>query len=145
MINADYCSSVCCMFAVKEAVLFHEKAGQGAESTIFYMDMRTFGRDFQRYRDRAEKETGVRFVRCRVHSIESAESDGDLRVSYVDKDGTLVDEIFDMVVLSTGGRAKDGFSEFRDLEGVYSISSSLSKKCPKIHFRISHSVLCCAF
>jgi len=47
----DYCSSICCMFALKEAVLAHEKGGPDVETTIFYMDMRTFGKDFYQYRE----------------------------------------------------------------------------------------------
>ena len=50
----DYCSSICCMFALKEAVMAHKKGGPGTETTIFYMDMRTFEKDFYRYREYAE-------------------------------------------------------------------------------------------
>jgi len=78
MIGADYCSSVCCMVAVKGAVFAKEKIGKEADTAIFYTDMRTFGRDYQRYRDKAEKDLGVRFVRCRIHSIEPADTTGDL-------------------------------------------------------------------
>jgi heterodisulfide reductase subunit A2 len=68
------------------------------------MDMRTFGKDFQRYRDHAEKESGVRFVRSRIHSVEPEGSDGALRLSYTDIDGKMHGEVFDLVVLATGGR-----------------------------------------
>ena len=65
-----YCSSICCMFALKEAVLAHEKGGEGVDTAIFYMDMRTFGKDFQRYRQQAEQKHGVRLIRCRVHTVD---------------------------------------------------------------------------
>ncbi len=104
MIHADYCSSACCMFAVKEAVLAKEKIGQATDTTIFYMDMRTFGRDYQRYRDAAEKSHGVKFVRCRVHSIEPGDRPGDVKLSYTDKSGNQKDATYDLVVLSTGQR-----------------------------------------
>ncbi len=98
----DYCSSICCMFALKEAVLAHEKGGEGIDTAIFYMDMRTFGKDFYRYREQAEEKHGVRLVRCRVHTVDLL-GDGTLRVRYMDpEDGSWKYEVFDMVVLSTG-------------------------------------------
>ena len=124
MIGADYCSSACCMFAVKEAVLAHEKIGNEAETTIFYMDMRTYGRDFQRYRDQAEHDIGVRFVRCRVHSIEPVDESGNLRLSYVDAEGNYMDGIFDMVVLSTGRQPDQKFPDFAHHDGVIVLDST---------------------
>ena len=79
--KADYCSSVCCMFSIKEALLAKSRTGGAVDTAIFYMDMRTFGKDFQRYRDSAEKESGVRFVRSRVHSVEPG-GEGSLRLHY---------------------------------------------------------------
>ncbi len=105
MIGADQCSSACCMFAVKEAVLAKQKIGPGTDTTVFYMDMRTFGRDSQRYRDSAEKDYGVKFIRCRIHSIEPGDHPGDIRLTYVDEGGRQIDETFDLAVLSTGQRS----------------------------------------
>ena len=96
-----YCSAVCCMYAIKEAVVAKEHSKEPLETTIFYMDMRTYGKDFEKYYVRAEKEYGVRFVRCRVHSIDPAENGG-LRILYVDESGELQSEYYDMVVLSVG-------------------------------------------
>ena len=119
MLGADHCSTACCMIAVKEAILAHEKIGNHVETTIFYMDMRTFGRDFQRYKDRAEKELGVRFIRCRVHSIEPADIPGDLIISYVDKEGQRIEEIFDLAVLSTGRKPAPELPDFVRHDGVF--------------------------
>jgi heterodisulfide reductase subunit A len=124
MLGADHCSNTCCMFAVKEAVLFQQKSAPGAQAAIFYMDMRTFGRDFQRYRDRAENEFGVRFVRCRLHSIEPAEPPGDLSVRYANESGETAEEIFDMVVLSTGRKPGESLAPFSGLEGVVTVGSA---------------------
>jgi heterodisulfide reductase subunit A len=82
------------------------------------MDMRTFGKDFQRYRDRAEKEQGVRFVRSRVHTVETVGATGDLRVVYVDNTGEPHEEIFDMIVLSTGQRPPKGMEALAEMTGV---------------------------
>ncbi|MFO8056799.1 MAG: FAD-dependent oxidoreductase [bacterium] len=98
----DYCSSICCMFALKEAVLAHEEGGPDMETTIFYMDMRTFGKDFYRYREKAENEHGVRLVRCRVQEV-LKEPDGTLLIRYYDPSSSeFKEDAFDMVVLSTG-------------------------------------------
>jgi len=109
-IDADYCSSICCMHAIKEALVAKEKAGGALEAAIFYMDMRTFGKSFQRYRDRAETEHGVRFERGRVHSVFHDENSGDLIVRYVDHSGAHLEETFDMVVLSVGQRPALGIT-----------------------------------
>jgi heterodisulfide reductase subunit A len=124
MLGADHCSNTCCMFAVKEAVLFQQRSAPGAQASIFYMDMRTFGRDFQRYRDRAENEFGVRFVRCRLHSIEPAEQPGNLAVRYVGGSGEAAEEIFDLVVLSTGREPGAIPYPFAGMEGVVAVGSA---------------------
>jgi heterodisulfide reductase subunit A len=98
----DYCSSICCMFALKEAVLAQKKGGPGMETTIFYMDMRTFEKDFHRYRVAAEEDHGVKLVRCRVQGV-NTRPDGTLTLrSYDGETGEFQQGEFDLVVLSTG-------------------------------------------
>ncbi len=116
--DADYCSSICCMFSIKEALLLKERGASAVDAAIFYMDMRTFGKDFQRYRDRAENEFGVRFVRSRVHTVEPLGPAGDLRLSYTDLAGVMHDEIFDLVVLATGQRPSAGMEALAELTGM---------------------------
>ncbi|MBU2518603.1 MAG: FAD-dependent oxidoreductase [Proteobacteria bacterium] len=96
-----YCSAVCCMYAIKEAVIAKEHSHGDLDTTIFFMDMRTYGKDFEKYYNRAEEEKGVRFVRSRVHSVDPAEDDR-LRIEYVTENGEAKEEEFDMVVLSVG-------------------------------------------
>jgi len=97
-----YCSSVCCMYAIKEAVIAKEHGGEDLDCTIFYMDMRTHGKDFERFYDDAREKHGVRFIRSRVHSVSPAPGTDDLTIQYVNEDGTLQAERFDLVVLSVG-------------------------------------------
>ena len=66
----SYCSSVCCMYAIKEAVIAKEHAGDDLDCAIFFMDMRTHGKEFERFYDNAREKQGVRFLRSRVHSID---------------------------------------------------------------------------
>ncbi|MCF8104888.1 MAG: FAD-dependent oxidoreductase [Desulfohalobiaceae bacterium] len=96
-----YCSAVCCMYAIKEAVMAKEHVGQDCQPSIFYIDLRTSGKDFEKYYYKAEAE-GVRFVRSRVHSITRKDPSGTLELQYVTEDGRNQREEFDLVVLSVG-------------------------------------------
>jgi heterodisulfide reductase subunit A len=97
-----YCSSVCCMYAIREAVIAKEHAGKDLECAIFYMDMRTHGKDFERYYDGAKEKHGVRFIRSRVPTIEPVKGSDDVAIPYVNEKGDVVEERFDMAVLSVG-------------------------------------------
>ncbi|OQX19656.1 MAG: heterodisulfide reductase [Desulfobulbaceae bacterium A2] len=112
-----YCSSVCCMFALKQAVIAKEHAQAGFESAIFFMDMRTHGKGFEQYYTRARDE-GVHFHRARVHSVLPAETAGDLRLRYVNEQGRVAFADFDMVVLSTGLQAYHKTDEVAALLGL---------------------------
>ncbi|HPA06545.1 MAG TPA: FAD-dependent oxidoreductase, partial [Candidatus Hydrogenedentes bacterium] len=96
-----WCSSVCCMYAVKEAVISREHDAD-LETSIFYIDMRAFGRDFDPYVERARDQVGVRFVRSRVSEIVEDPETRDLFVRYEDDSGEYREERFGMVVLSAG-------------------------------------------
>lgn len=99
--NNGYCSGVCCMYAIKEAVVAKDHCSSSLDTTIFYIDMRTYGKDFEKFYKRAGDEHGVRFVRSRIHSIYSA-PDGRLGIDYTSAEGKQVGEEFDMAVLSVG-------------------------------------------
>jgi heterodisulfide reductase subunit A-like polyferredoxin len=96
-----YCSSVCCMYALKQAVIAKEHVGKDLECTIFYMDMRTHGKDFERYYNAARDKHGIRFERSKVHTINPARNDS-LEVQYITEEGRLTRETYDMIVLSVG-------------------------------------------
>ena len=103
-----YCSAVCCTYAIKEAVVAKEHAKGSLDTAIFYIDMRTYGKDFERYYNRAEEEAGVRFIKSRITQILPVKETGDLLIHYTDETGRRVEETFDMVVLSVGiGVPKD--------------------------------------
>ena len=96
-----YCSGICCMAAIKEALVAMEHAGAGLDTAIFYTDMRTHGKGFEQTFNRAGETAGVRFVRARVHSIEPADGQ-DLKITCFLDSGELHEEIFNLVVLSVG-------------------------------------------
>jgi heterodisulfide reductase subunit A-like polyferredoxin len=95
-----YCSSVCCTYAVKDAMIAAEHT-KGLECSVFYMDIRTFGKDYEKYYQRAQKQ-GVRFVKARVHSVTDEADTRNLSVRYADEEGNIQLESFDMLVLSVG-------------------------------------------
>ena len=100
-IGRGYCSSVCCMYATKEAVIAKEHAPE-TEPTIFFMDMRAYGKDFDKYIERAKKEYGVRYIRSRVSHIKEDPKTNNLTIHYETEEGEMVSEEFDLVVLSVG-------------------------------------------
>jgi len=110
-LEADFCSSFCCMASIKEAVLAKERSEGELETAIFFMDMRTFGKTFQRYRDQAEGRYGVRFERARAHSVVPDPAGGGLAIRWADVSGACRDESFDMVVLAAGQRPAAGSAE----------------------------------
>ena len=104
-----YCSSVCCMYATKEAIIAKEHDPH-IQPTIFYMDVRSFGKGFEGYIDRAQGEHGIRYLRCMVSSVKEAPTTHGLRLGYVTYEGSdvrrpvLYEEEFDLVVLCVGLR-----------------------------------------
>ncbi len=97
----DYCSSVCCMYTTKEAVIAKEHMNI-IEPTIFTMDIRAYGKDFDKYIERAKDEYGVRYIRRRISSIKEIPDSKDLKVYYETGNGKIIVEIFNLVVLYVG-------------------------------------------
>jgi heterodisulfide reductase subunit A-like polyferredoxin len=96
-----YCSSVCCMYAIKDSMIAKEHAGGDLDCVVFNMDIRTFGKDYEKYYNRA-KDAGIRFIKSRIHSIDEVFETGELSIRFMDDSGVLQVENFDMVVLSVG-------------------------------------------
>ncbi len=97
----DYCSSVCCMYATKEAIIAKEHAGEDLECDIYIMDMRAFSKGFDEYYEKG-KELGVQYIRCRPPSIEEIPDSKNVVIKYVNEEDLKVSREYDMVVLSVG-------------------------------------------
>ena len=114
-----YCSSICCMFALKEAVVTKERFQDSIDTAVFYMDMRTFGKDYERYYDRSRDVSGVRFVRSRPHSVFRKPGQSQLSVTFSGEETSeLKEELFDLVVLSTGFRVTDDLRQTAECLGI---------------------------
>ena len=100
-IGQDYCSSVCCMSAVKQAMITKEHEPQ-TETVIFYNDFRAYGKGFDRFYERSETEYKVRFVRSMISRVVPNPEDDTLQLAYIDPERRLQEETFDLVVLSVG-------------------------------------------
>ena len=98
----NYCSSVCCTYAIKEAMLAKEHSKDPLDTAIFYMDIRTHGKDFERYFNRGKDESGIRFIKSKITNIVPVGDNGRQLIRYIDETGKRIEEEFDIVVLSVG-------------------------------------------
>jgi heterodisulfide reductase subunit A-like polyferredoxin len=101
-----HCSSICCMASIKEAVIAKEH-DPNIEPTIFYMDIRAYGKDFDAYYERAKKQGGVRFLRSMVSRVIEDPLSHNLNITYLDENQNLSTETFEMVVLAVGLKTSD--------------------------------------
>lgn len=113
----EYCSGVCCMYAVKEAIMAVDHV-PGLQATIFYNDLRAYGKGFEAYYEGAKKHYGVQFKRGLVSAIKEQQRTGNLRITYVSEDGQVEEEEYDLVVLSVGLRPAEGTAELARVLGV---------------------------
>ena len=124
-----YCSAVCCTYAIKEAIVAKEHMKGSLDTAIFYIDMRTHGKDFERYYNRA-KDAGVRFIKSKISTVLPIGDKGNFLIRYMDDEGRRVEEEFDMVVLSVGlGVSKEALDLSKKL-GIaldpYQLASTVS-------------------
>jgi heterodisulfide reductase subunit A-like polyferredoxin len=113
-----YCSSVCCMYAIKQALVAKEHAPGDLDCAIFNMDIRTFGKDYELYYQRARDQAGVRFIKSRAHTIYDDPATGGLLIEYATDDGQAKVEAFDLVVLSVGLQVPASSGELAQRLGV---------------------------
>lgn len=116
--GAPYCSSICCMFALKEAVLARKRSSGAIETVIYYMDMRCFGKEFEAYRREAQEKYNVILKRARPHSVRLDSESGKLRIYISGASTVKTDEIFDIAVLSVGQRPAPESRALADLTGM---------------------------
>ncbi|MBW1675306.1 MAG: CoB--CoM heterodisulfide reductase iron-sulfur subunit A family protein [Deltaproteobacteria bacterium] len=106
-----YCSTVCCTYAIKQALIAKEHSKGSLDAAIFYIDIRTQGKDFEKYYMRARDVEGIRFVKSKITKVLPVDDTGNFMIRYTDGSGKRVEEEFDLVVLSVGlGVQKDAVS-----------------------------------
>ena len=114
----DYCSSVCCMYATKEAMLAMEHI-PGVECKIFQMDMRAFGKGFDTYFERG-KEKGIQYISCRISGLEEDPETKDILIQYKDPENghPIKEERVDMAILSIGMSALPDIQQLANASGI---------------------------
>ena len=115
--NKPWCSSVCCMYATKQAIIAKEH-DSNIKPSIFYMELRTYGKDFDHYVARGKNDYNVRYVRASVSAVREDPKTQDLILRYSQENGELIEERFSMVVLSVGFEPQKDIS---DLAKVLSV------------------------
>ncbi len=96
-----YCSSVCCSYIQKQVILAKEHSAD-TEATIFHNDIRSYGKDFERFYQRAEQLPGVEFIRSYVSIGKEIESSKNVTIRYATEGDGVKEEEFDLVVLGVG-------------------------------------------
>jgi heterodisulfide reductase subunit A len=112
-----YCSSICCMYATKEAMIAKERI-EGVHCQIFMMDERAFGKEFNAYYEQARDKYNVEYTRCRVQQVREDPETRDLILRYPGPDGQLHEDRFDLIVLSVGARPPNGAADLARVLGV---------------------------
>ncbi len=132
----DYCSAICCMYATKEAIMAVEHE-PNTQVTIFMMDMRAFSKGYEEYYRRAQERYGIRYVRSRISFVREDPRTHNLILRYVSESASqrisdreegdspfatrnspIVEEEFDLVVLSVGMEIAEGVRELGRRLGV---------------------------
>ncbi len=115
----DYCSSVCCVYAIKQSMMAIEHEPD-TEVTIFLMDMRAFSKGYLDFYRRARERYGIRFVECRVSAVKEDPRTRNLVIRYVDDHNgrSIREEEFDMVVLSVGMEVPESVRDLARRVGV---------------------------
>jgi heterodisulfide reductase subunit A-like polyferredoxin len=131
----DYCSSVCCMYATKEAIIAKEHLGEGLQCDVYFMDLRAFSKGFEQYYRRAQ-ELGVRYIRSRVPKIEEVPETRNLIVQYLGENDSKLSQEYDLVVLSVGMQPP---KEVKALAGRLGVALNNFNFCGTSTFRPAES------
>ena len=96
-----FCSSICCMYATKQAILAKQRL-EGVECHVFVMDERAFNKEYNTYYDQARERYGVHYTRCRISEVREDPHTHDLILHHLDETGRPCNTRFDLVVLAVG-------------------------------------------
>ncbi|HUV27491.1 MAG: FAD-dependent oxidoreductase [Anaerolineales bacterium] len=113
-----FCSSICCMYATKEAILAKQRLGKEIDCSVFIMDERAFNKEYSAYFSKARDKHGIEYNHCRVSEIREDPQSGDLIVQYANPNGELHQEKFEMVVLATGLQPPESAKYLADNLGI---------------------------
>ena len=113
----SYCSSVCCTYTQKQVILTKEHDSD-VQCTIFHNDIRSYGKDFERYYGRTENLPGVRFIRSYVSVVRETPESKNVTLRYATPEDGVKEEEFDMVVLSVGLNPPADYEDLAEKFGI---------------------------
>ncbi len=125
----SYCSAVCCTYTQKQVILTKDHDAE-TECAVFHNDIRSYGKDFERYYERAENLSGVRFIRSYVSIAKENPETKNVTIRYSTPDEGVKEEEFDMVVLSVGLNPPRDFKSLADKFGIALNAHGFSKANP---------------
>jgi heterodisulfide reductase subunit A len=125
----SYCSGVCCTYSQKQVILTKDHDSE-AECTIFHNDIRSFGKDFERFYQRTEKLPGVRFIKSYVTIVKEIPESKNVVIRYFTPEDGIKEEEFDMVVLSVGLTPPANVKKIADTFGIELSSHEFAKINP---------------
>lgn len=114
----QFCSSICCMYATKEAILAKQRLGLETNCSIFIMDERAFNKEYSNYFNQARTVHNINYHRCRISALREDPQTQDLILEYADGHGKRYEERFEMVVLATGLQPPESAAELSKLLGI---------------------------
>jgi Heterodisulfide reductase, subunit A and related polyferredoxins len=101
----------------KEAILAKQRMGD-VHCQIFMMDERAFNKEFNAYYQQSKQQYGVEYTRCRISAVREDPVTHDLIVRYPDEEGRMIEDRFNMVVLSVGSLPPDGAEDLARVLGI---------------------------
>ncbi len=113
----SYCSAVCCTYTQKQVILTKDHDAD-AKCTIFHNDVRAYGKDFERYYERTENLPGIRFFRSYPSIVKEDPVTHNVTIRYTTPEDGVIEEEFDMVVLSIGMNPPKGVEEMAKQYGI---------------------------
>jgi len=113
----SYCSAVCCTYTQKQVILAKDHDAE-IEATIFHNDIRSFGKDFERFYQRAENLPAVRFIRSYVSIGKEIPETKNVTIRYATAENGVQEEEFDLVVLSVGLNPPAEVEQLADKYGI---------------------------
>jgi len=125
-----YCSSVCCTYTQKQVILTKDHDPE-AECTIFHNDIRSYGKDFERYYQKTEQLPGIRFIRSYASIVSENPESKNVTIRYATTGDGVKEEDFDMVVLSVGLNPP---ADFKNLASKFGIELNEHGFCKAIPY-----------
>ena len=113
----SYCSAVCCTYTQKQVILTKDHYPD-SECTIFHNDIRSYGKDFERYYQRTEQLPGIKFIRSYVSIGKEIPESKNVTIRYATAEDGVKEEEFDMVVLSVGLNPPADYKDLADKFGI---------------------------